>query len=137
MIIFDEKIVGLWFLATIPGHQDWLCGLSEVVPDEKYRLTFRFRYYTGDQDKNPFDDGDRKSWSDGTVTGTRAYCLAAVRLTAKTLYDAAVASAKHSKDGIAPEKLYEAINDGNLKKFMETYAAGRAHGRRPSRRTRR
>jgi hypothetical protein len=119
LIIFDEKFVGLWFLATIPGSQDWLAGLSEIVPDEKYRLTYRFRYYTGDQSKNPFDDADKKNWYDGEVTGTRAYCIASLRMVAKQLHDMAVQTAK-AYDA-KPEKLYEVINDGDLRKAIETY----------------
>lgn len=108
MIEMDEKIVGIWFLATIPGSQDWMAGLSEIEPDAKYKLTYRFRYY-GDDGKNPFEGGDRRSWYDGTMTGTRAYCIAAIRQTGGMLAS------------VAHEKLYEVMNNGDLGDFMRRF----------------
>jgi hypothetical protein len=109
-ILFDEKIVGVWFLSTISDHQDWMAAVREIEPDKKYELTYRFRYYTGDQTKNPFDDGDRKSWYKGQVSGTRAYVVASIRMVAKEL--------ERRADG----DLFELMNDGDLQKMMRKFA---------------
>lgn len=37
---------------------------------EPFCLVFRFRYYDGDQSKGPFEDGDRKSWTQVTFKNT-------------------------------------------------------------------
>lgn len=105
MIEFDDKVVALWFLSTIENHQDWLAVVREIEPDVKYELVYRFRYYDGDQSKNPFDDGDKKNWYKGTLDGTRAYVLASLCMVAKELEDKA--------DGT----LYEMVNDKGIEDF--------------------
>jgi hypothetical protein len=35
--------VAVWFCALVPEYQDWLASLSEVEPDKKYKLAYRFR----------------------------------------------------------------------------------------------
>jgi len=103
-ILMDEKIVAIWFLATIPGHQDWMAGLREIVPDEKYELTYRFRYY---EDDKIFESKDKKNWYEGEVSGTRSYCIAAVRSVGQMM-------AKVTAGG---QKLYELVNEGDLAEF--------------------
>ncbi len=103
MIVLDEKIVALWYLSTILNGQDWLAAVRELVPDEKYELTYRFRYYNGDQSKNPFEDGDKKNWYRGELSGTRAYVLSCIRVMAKEME-------KWASGG----PLYELVNDKGL-----------------------
>jgi hypothetical protein len=111
VIVMDEKIVGVWYVVTILDYQDWLAALREIEPDAKYELTYRFRYYTGDQSKNPFDDGDKKNWYSGEVTGTRAYCIAALRKVAGILHSTSMAG----------QPLYETLNDRGIEQFMRDF----------------
>jgi hypothetical protein len=85
MITFDEKIVGIWFLGTVNGHQDWLAALRELEPDRRYELTYRFRYH--DDDK-VFDSKDRKNWYRGEIANTRAFAIAGIREAVRQLASA-------------------------------------------------
>jgi hypothetical protein len=107
-IVIDEKLVGVWFLATIIGHQDWLAAVSVIEPDVKYKLTYRFRYY---KDDKAYDSEDKKNWYEGEVTGTRAYVVASIRSVAREL--------ERRADG----KLYEIMNEsGDMQEFMRKFA---------------
>lgn len=107
-IVIDEKLVGIWFLATISGHQDWLAAVSVIEPDVKYKLTYRFRYY---KDDKAYDSEDTKNWYEGEISGTRAYVVAAIRMVAKTL------------ESKADDKLYEIMNEsGDMQEFMRKFA---------------
>ena len=109
MIMFDEKIVGVWFLDTIPGRQDWLAAIRELEPERKYEMTYRFRYYDGDQTKSPFDDRDKKNWYRGEIAQTRAFVVAGIRSAAKQL------------EAVSDGKLYELMNDGGIEKFKREF----------------
>jgi hypothetical protein len=106
VIIFDEKIVGIWFLSTIPNKQDWLAAVREIEPDAKYELTYRFRYY---KDDKPFDSEDKKNWYQGQLTGTRLYVIAAMR------------SVGNKLAGVAHQPLYEVMNDRGVNQFMRDF----------------
>jgi hypothetical protein len=108
MITFDEKIVGVWFMQTTP-KQDWMAGVSEVVPDKVYELSYRFRYYDGDQSKDSFNDGDTKNWYSATICGTREKAIAGVRFVARKM------------EGLAVGKLYEYINHGDFEDFTARF----------------
>jgi hypothetical protein len=107
-IRIDEKTVGLWYLNTIPGHQDWMAGIREIEPENKYEVTYRFRYY---EDGEAFDSKDRKNWYGGTVTGTRAYTIAGIREAGKLL------------ESVSDGKLYELMmnDERDVKKFAEAW----------------
>ena len=106
MIEFDEKIVGVWFLTTIPDKQDWLAAIRELKPDAEYELTYRFRYY---EDKKVWDSKDKKNWYKGTLTGTKNYVVMTFRQVAKGL-------AEHS-----PAPLYEVMNDRGYDDFIRRF----------------
>jgi hypothetical protein len=106
-ITIDENIVGIWYVSTLP-NQDWMAGLSELEAEKKYKLVYRFRYY---KDDKVFESKDTKSWYEGAVTGTRHYCIAAIRMVAKGL------DAAGQNKGV-----YELLNDdGDMKKFWRTF----------------
>jgi hypothetical protein len=106
-IILDEQIVAIWFLATMEG-QDWLCGLRELIPDEKYSLTYRFRYY---KDEKAFDSQDEKNWYEAEISGTRNYALLIVRDLAKQMKAASMYG----------EPLYEFVNNGDFDDFKRRF----------------
>lgn len=91
MITITDKTVGLWYLDTNPGKQDWLATLVEVEPESKYEIVYRFRYY---EDGRVFDSKDKKSWYKAEAIGTKAYCTAAVRSIAQKLSDSANSGGK-------------------------------------------
>lgn len=111
MITVDDKIVGIWFL-LVTKEQDWLAGISEVVPDEEYVLNYRFRYYnpesTGVWDGNK----DKKYWYTGTIKGTKQTAIDGIR-----------------KVGRALELLgsvgdfQEVLNTSGLEKFLKEFQA--------------
>jgi hypothetical protein len=103
-IQLDDKVVGVWFLKTTE-KQDWMACLREVIPDDKYELTYRFRYY---EDDKAFESEDRKSWYRAEVPGTRNYCIFALRSTGGSLEAA-------SENG----RLYEILNHGDYKAFIK------------------
>jgi hypothetical protein len=104
-LVIDEKMVGIWYLHTLPT-QDWMATVRELVPDEKYELTYRFSYY---KDDKVFDSDDKKNWYRGEVSGTRNYVILSLRSAAKMLAMVAVG------------KVYELLNDGDLKEFMNKF----------------
>ncbi len=79
-----DKLVGMWFLA-LTGESDWLCGLTEIVPEREYQISYRFRYY---KDDKVHDSDDRKSAYSANVHSSRAYALAALRMVADGLKQA-------------------------------------------------
>lgn len=107
-IKFDEKIVAIWYVMTVPGKQDWMAAIREVEPDNKYELTYRFRYYNDDK---IFESDDKRNWYAGTCTGTRSYCIFSLRSAA-----AALAEAAHAQ-------VFETINEGDYKDFMKRFEA--------------
>jgi hypothetical protein len=105
-IVLDEKLVGIWFLG-LSDKSDWMAGLTEVTPDEKYELKYRFRYH---EDDKIFDSADRKNWYEGIVTGTRNYCILSMRSIGKRLEEK------------AQGQLYELLNDtGDPNDFRREY----------------
>jgi hypothetical protein len=108
MIVFDEKIVGVWYLVTILDKQDWLAAVREIEPDAKYELIYRFRYY---KDDKAWDSADKKNWYKGELTGTRNYVVMSLRSVAKRLESVSVA-------GIP---LYELLNENDIDKFMREF----------------
>ncbi|HTF64900.1 MAG TPA: hypothetical protein VK638_19660 [Edaphobacter sp.] len=107
MIVFDEKIVGVWYLETIPGYQNWMAAVRELEPERKYEVTYRFRYQ---EDDKVFDSKDRKSWYRAETSQTRAFVVAGIRNAARKLEEV-------SKGG----KLYELMNDGDFGKFQREF----------------
>lgn len=108
MIVFDEKIVGAWFISTIPNSQDWLAAVREIEPDEKYELIYRFRYY---KDDKHFDSDDTKNWYKGELHGTRSYMILSMRSVAERLA------------GVNHAKVYETINDRGIVQFLRDFEA--------------
>jgi hypothetical protein len=107
MIRFDKKIVGFWYLETIPGYQDWMASVREIEPERKYEVMYRFRYY---KDDKVFDSKDRKNWYRAEPSQTRAYVVAGIRAAARKLEEV-------SRGG----KLYELMNDGDFEKFKREF----------------
>jgi hypothetical protein len=106
LITFDEKIVAVWFVLTIPDRQDWLAAVREIEPDAKYELTYRLRYY---KDDKAFDSNDKKNWYGGTVTGTRNYIILSMRKVADMLAS------------VSKAKVYEVVNDKGLDQFLRDF----------------
>ena len=106
MIQFDDKIVGAWFISTIPDRQDWLAAIREIEPDAKYELTYRFRYY---EDDKFWDSKDKKNWYKGTLSGTRTYVVAIFRLVVKNLAERATGPS------------YEVMNDKGYPDFIKRF----------------
>lgn len=52
----------IYFLCSSSADFD-VMGCLYRDPGEPFFLVFRFRYYTGDQSKGPWEDGDAKSWT--------------------------------------------------------------------------
>jgi hypothetical protein len=74
MIVIDEKLVGMWQVGL--PKSDWLAGVREIVPEEKYELVYRFRYY---KDEKVFESQDTKNWYKAEVTGSRHYVISSIR----------------------------------------------------------
>jgi len=108
MITIDEKTLGLWNV-PLPDRSDWLAAVRELVPDEKYQLDYRFRYYADDK---VFESEDRKSWYRGELSGTRHYVLESIRAVARRMAS------------VAGSEVSEFLNDGDMKAFMEKIANG-------------
>jgi hypothetical protein len=108
-INFDAKIVGIWYVSTIPNSQDWMGALREIVPDKKYELKYRFRYYN---DEKIFDSEDKRNWYEGICTGTKNYCVLSIRSVAAQL-------AKAANDA----KVYEVLNEGDYDNFLSRFEA--------------
>jgi hypothetical protein len=111
MIVIDDNIVAIWFMPTA-DQQDWLCAISEIEPDKKYKIVYRFRYHV--DEKNPFESDDRKSWYEGSFTGTRHYAISSMREVVKTMWAAT---------GRGPHKTwpYEIVKTGTLEEFTKKY----------------
>ncbi len=109
MIILDEKTLGLWNI-KLTDTSDWLGAVRELVPDEKYQIDYRFRYYA--DDKIFEDSKDKKSWYTATLSGTRHYVLEATRAAVRQIAS------------VSGNKVHEYLNDGDMKAFMEKIANG-------------
>jgi hypothetical protein len=107
--IFDEKTVGIWFVS---GHgHDWLCNVREIMPNDEYRIIYRFRYYTDKKHSNPFESKDKKNWFHATAKKkTRAYAISAARAMAQSIAEV---------EGV--EKPYELLNNGDYKDFVKKF----------------
>jgi hypothetical protein len=108
-IEFDEKIVAIWYVSTVPDKQDWMAALREVEPDQKYLLKYRFRYY---KDDKVFDSDDKRNWYEGFCTGTKNYCVLSIRAVAAQL-------AKTANNA----RVYETLNEGDYNDFMKRFEA--------------
>lgn len=104
MITIDENTIGLWSV-KLANDKDWLAAIRELIPDQKYELVYRFRYY---RDDAVFESQDKKNWYRGTLTGTRNFVLQSFRQVFQAL-----ASASHSHHA------YEVLNDGDARAFRE------------------
>lgn len=104
-MVLDEKLVGVWYLQTTTT-QDWMAVIRELVPEQKYELTYRFRYY---KDDKAFDSEDEKSWYRGEISGTRNYVVFGLRSAAEMMATAAVG------------KVYEYLNDGDFSAFVKRF----------------
>lgn len=125
--IKEGDTLGIWYLAlpedfvyddTHVGG-DWLChlGYEEINGKRTIVIKYRFRYYTKDCDKNPFEDDDIKNWFSARPKDengreyTEAYMIASTRQTAKKMAE------------MAGSELYENLVgndfDGFFKRFMD------------------
>ena len=60
MITLDSKTtVGIWYLVLVRDNTDIMAAVTEVEPDKRYKLDYRFRYYADDK---VFNSEDKKSW---------------------------------------------------------------------------
>jgi hypothetical protein len=105
-LALDDKIVGVWFLATGPGV-DWMASVREIQPDERYQLSYRFRYH---KDDKPFDSDDEKHWYKAEIRATRQYVILGIRSTGKQLEAMG-----------AESPLYEYLNDKGFDEFWERF----------------
>lgn len=99
---------------------DFMCQLS-VVPDTggKVLMTGRVRHYTGDQTKDPFEDGDRKNWMQGRAPVDFEEELARILKIVAELTALANVCGRKSDDG----KVYVLKRelDDPLEEFMELF----------------
>lgn len=103
-------MVGMWFIGT--GDMDWMAQLYKDKGDERWKFSFRFRYY---EDETAFDSHDRKSF----YTGTFPSYLSEEDATAAAV-GAADIIAKLLDNVIVDESL---IVKGDLNKFQEVLEA--------------
>lgn len=104
-----DKLVGIWFL-RLTDDSNWLCSLTEIEPDQRYRINYRFRYQ---KDDKVFDSADEKRAYKVEVTGTRTYVLATVRFIASEMKKAG------AEDEIDELLMENRDVDGFLKALME------------------
>lgn len=57
VITVNENLIGLWFIAHIPGRADFMVGLVKTG-ETSYEFHSRFKYYKSDA---AFDPDDRRS----------------------------------------------------------------------------
>lgn len=62
----DSYYVGFWFVGD-GETRDWFAILRRDPGADRFTLDYRFRYYTGDQTKDTFNDGDDKSFWTATL----------------------------------------------------------------------
>lgn len=106
MIEFSSKTVACFFLGTAPAEGvDWLAAITEIEPEAKYKVVWRFRYH---KDDKAFESKDRRSWMEFEVSGTRAYSIAGLRSVALLMQSTA-------QD---PNSYYEYINNGDINAFL-------------------
>ena len=84
--------VGIWYESGMDGDRgmNWLACMyreSNQPDDKPWKAFYRFRYYDGDQDKSPHEDGDTKNWYSWTATNateeTRTRMKAGLDMAAK------------------------------------------------------
>lgn len=108
MIVLNDRTVGIWYFRTLPD-QDVLAGLEEIASEEKYKLTWRFRYYRDEE--IDLKSKDKKTWYEIEVTGTRNLAI----FTARHLF-------KLMKDFTrSPEPIREILNDGDVQKLSDKF----------------
>jgi len=108
MIKFDEKLVGVWFLATT-RTEDWMCAVREIEPEKTYEVIYRFRYYSKES-TDPFDEKDGKSWYEGSVQGTRHYVISVMRAVTAMMELAGTVG-----------KTYEILNENGIGDFQKRF----------------
>ena len=110
MIKFDETCVGVWFVQTTET-QDWMAGITEIEPDKKYEINYRFRYYNPESE-DPWDGKDKKNWYKGTASCTREYAIQSMRVMVQGM-----------KMMGAIGEPGEVVNNGDYNDFMERFVA--------------
>jgi hypothetical protein len=68
----DWTYVGIWYVGGNGMDFDWQACIFKETNDPAdtktpWKLKYRFRYYDGDQNKNPFECGDTKNWYTATM----------------------------------------------------------------------
>ena len=104
MIVLDDKIVGIWFIGM--DNSDFMAGVRELIPNEKYELKYRFRYH---KDDKVFESDDVKNWYRGTLSGTRNYVMLSMHAVTQELTKA------------SGGKVYELLNDQGMDVFMREF----------------
>lgn len=107
LIVISDKLVGVWWL-VLADKLDWLCGITEIEPDQTYEIAYRFRYH---KDDKIFDSKDRRSTTRLTVSGTRAFCIASLRQMTKDMK-------AHGAIGEVDEIL---VHDGDVHRFLREF----------------
>lgn len=79
-IQLDDSFLGLWFVETIPGYQNYLCALHRTDSSNSFRLIYRWRYH-----KTEDASEDEKKWYETDVTGSYDEVLAKTRSVAAHL----------------------------------------------------
>ena len=61
-IVLSERTIAIWFISLDP-KSDWMGHLESIEgEDNAYRMTYRFRYYEGDQNLQFEESQDKKAW---------------------------------------------------------------------------
>lgn len=71
-IQLDESFLAMWFVESVPGYQNVICGLNRTAEPNKFLMQYRWRYTKPDKP-------DEKRWYGGEVTGSYDEVLAKCR----------------------------------------------------------
>lgn len=82
MVVFDDRFVALWFM-PINSTADWLGALVRM-PDGKFRLRYRIRYYNRDS-TDPHDGKDHRSAYEAFINCPEQQVLEKMRLFTRVL----------------------------------------------------
>jgi hypothetical protein len=112
--MLNEKTIGIWYI-QLSEKADWLGHLAHV--EDGIELTYRFRYYEGDQSLMFEESEDRKSWWCGVISEPRDKVVETMRNLVKHMCD--IDNLIHATD------CHEVIKepDESLNQFMERFNA--------------
>jgi hypothetical protein len=113
-IMLDEKTIGIWYI-QLSGKSDWLGHLAHA--DDGIHLTYRFRYYRGDQSLMFEESEDKKTWWEGVIHESRDKVVETMRQLVKHMCSA--------DNLIRGDDCHEVIKepDESLTQFMDRFNA--------------